>query len=188
MKIMAFDVSKAKTGWALWDDSQHYSAMRVGSFKSTGDSLFETVQSFHPQFVKAIRDNEPDYVGFEEALPNIPSFRTNSSDLGGEFQKLTVNAKSSLVLQRLIGDVQAVLIGLRVPHESVPVETWRHAFLGYGRKKGFQRADYKKAARAMCETMGIHVTNDDQAEACGLAFYLSRCSQHVKLIKHGVAA
>lgn len=189
MRIMAFDVSKANTGWAVFNpsyrngalpDLRGISAMKCGSFKSEGDSLFETIEDFHPKFLKLVREYGPDHVVFEEGLSNIPVYETETEDLAGVRAKVSVNANSSLVLQRLLGDVQAVLMGLRKSYESVTESTWRKAFLGYGRKAGMNRKAYKKAARMVCDDMHINVTNDDQAEAAGVCYWAITKSQAVK--------
>jgi hypothetical protein len=199
MKIMAFDTSKSSTGWAFLEimfrngalaDLRGVSAMRCGSFKSVGDTFFDTIWDFHPKFLKLIKEFRPDYVIVEEGLAVIPQFEVTKKLLTGEeVKRLVVNANSSLVLQRILGDVQAILRGMSIPHETVAVETWRKTFLGYGRKKGMTQDAYKKAARAQCEALGINVSNNDQAEAAGILYWGAVDSQHIKeIVNKQVAA
>jgi len=189
LKILSFDISKTKTGWALWDvafrngvlpDMRGISGMRTGSFKTEGDTLFEAVASFQPQFVRVVKECNPDFASYEEGLPNIKSYV-------GEGGKESVNS-SALVLNRLLGSAQGVLMGLKTPHESVPDQTWRKAFLGFGRKTGFSKADYKRAAKAMCDELGIDAKNQDEAEAAGVCFWTAFHSQHLKNMISEVAA
>lgn len=180
--ILALDVSKAKTGWAFWDLNRHHAAIVTGSFKAEGSSLFETIDNFHPQLTKLLKELDPDYVVFEEGMANIPTYESERSDMGGVYTEHVVNAQSSLVLQRLLGDVQGILRGFRKPHESVLPATWRKTFLGYGRKTGFKRADYKRAAKAKCEEEGINgVSNQDEAEAAGIAYWAGIKSKHLQI-------
>lgn len=180
--ILALDVSKSKTGWAFWDTTRHHTSIITGSFKTEGDTLFETVDNFHPSLTKLLKQFNPDYVVFEEGMANIPTYEVERSDMAGERKEVVVNANSSLVLQRLLGDVQGILRGFRKPHESVTPATWRKAFLGYGRKTGFKSPDYKRAAKAQCELEGIsNVSNADEAEAAGIAFWTGRKSKNFQM-------
>lgn len=181
MKILALDISKSKTGYCIYDSRSHYSSMIIGSFSSKGEDFLEAVSSYLPQLVALVKLHQPDYAVFEEGLSYIPTYTSRKTDIAGETEVTGGNAKSSLILQRLLGSTQAVLHGMKIPYESVDSQTWRKAFLGYGKKKGMDRKAYKKAARAMCETMGITVKNDDQAEAAGIAFWCAKVSQQFKM-------
>lgn len=177
--ILALDVSKSKTGWARWDTNRHVAGITTGSFKITEKKLFDAVDAFHIEASKLINETRPDYIAFEEGLPNIPSYESEGSG-DGQTEKV-VNAHSSLILQRLLGDVQGLCRGNRKPHESVYPVTWRKSFLGYSRRSGFKSPDWKKAAKSQCADLNIQVSNADEAEAVGVAFWCGTQSQHFKL-------
>lgn len=187
MKIMGMDISKTRTGWAVWDTQSHISSIRCGSFKSEGDTLLAATASYLPQLIALIKTEAPGYVAFEEGVNFIKNYVRVGSDLAGGFSSAGGNS-DLLILQRLLGSTQAVLTGMKIQHESVDQKTWRKAFLGYGVKKGMKTDDYKRAARQQCEIEGIAVKNGDQAEAAGVAFWAGRCSQKVKEMTMRAAA
>jgi Holliday junction resolvasome RuvABC endonuclease subunit len=74
-----------------------------------------------------------------------------------------------------------------LPWEVLAPTTWRAAFLGYGRKPGFDRKAWKAAVRHQCDLEGIRVTNDDMADAVGIAI-AGRNTQSARMIAQGRAA
>lgn len=183
MIILGLDQNSKRCGVAIWDTACRLETILAFSLAIAGDTSTEKVDSFHRQFVDAVRKHKPDYAAFEEPLPNIPDYEVEVTDIAGSYAKRAVNAKSSLVLNRIAGSAQSILMGFRVPYESVSPETWRKSFLGYGRKKGFKKQQYKKAAKDQCRTERIAISNEDEAEAAGIAFWCGRASQKLKMMQ-----
>ena len=179
MKILSLDPSKSNTGWAVWDIARHHSSMEVGSFKVVGDSLFEATDDFVAKLVPILKQFRPDHVVWEAGRADIQGYSRERNGLAGSHVERGGNA-AILILQRLIGAAQTACNALHITHEEVDMKTWRKAFLGYGWKAGMTRDAYKKAARQQCEDEKISVSNNDQAEAAGIAFWAGRCSQIVR--------
>lgn len=59
--------------------------------------------------------------------------------------------------------------------ETIAPVSWRKQFLGFGTRPGRQRKDWKKAVRDRCAQMRISITNDDVADAVGIAFAGAGC-------------
>lgn len=185
MILAGFDVSSSKTGVAIMDTSSPLTAIITRSFAADGDDLAAKVQSFTRHMLVILREFRPDFAAVEEPLPMIPSFRKGGGeDLAGEAPaSMVVNARSSLVLNALYGSAITALMGMKVPSESVVVETWRKSFLGYGRKRGMKRVDYKRAAKAQCDMLRIPVRNQDEADAVGIVWWLQGHSQKLKMMR-----
>jgi hypothetical protein len=125
MILAGFDVSSSKTGVAIMDTGAPLSTIITRSFAADGDDLPSKVQSFTRQMLVILREFKPEFAAVEEPLPMIPSFRKGGGeDLAGETPaSMVVNAKSSLVLNALYGSAITALMGMKVPSESVVVET-----------------------------------------------------------------
>ncbi|HTV69306.1 MAG TPA: hypothetical protein VMF90_12285 [Rhizobiaceae bacterium] len=190
MILAGFDVSSSKTGVAIYDTRSPLSAIITKSFAAEGDTPLEKIESFTGRMIPILKEYRPDFAAVEEPLPIIPSFKKGGSDdLGGEAPaSIVVNARSSLILNVLYGSAMTALVGMKVPRESVVVETWRKAFLGYGRKRGMKRVDYKRAAKAQCDMLRIPVRNQDEADAVGIVWWLHGHSQKLKLLEMAKAA
>lgn len=185
MILAGFDVSSSKTGVAIFDTDKSHSAILTMSFASEGDVVADKVHSFTRHMIRILKEHRPHFAAVEEPLPIIPSFRkSGGEDLAGEAPaSVVVNAKSSLILNVLYGSAMTALQGMKVPTESVVVETWRKGFLGYGRKRGMKRADYKRAAKQQCDLLRIPVRNQDEADAVGIVWWLNGHSQRLKMMQ-----
>lgn len=183
MNILGIDPSKSKTGWAFWESGRHQSSIIAGSFTSIGESHFEAVDDFIAKLVPVIKQFKPDFVASEQQMANIKQHKRKTNNLAGSHEEWAVDARAPIILNRIAGSIQAICKGLHIPHEEVAPETWRKAFLGYGRKAGFQPDDYKRAAKAQCQLENITVKNIDQADAVGVVWWAGRCSQMVKQVQ-----
>lgn len=76
------------------------------------------------------------------------------------------NANTHLILTGLRAVAMAACGWMGADCVSVNQSTWRKAFLGNG------RAD-KLDARRQCDLLGWNVKTDDEAEACGVAWWLA---------------
>ena len=178
MIVLSFDIATT-TGWALFDTDRHESAIRVGTIKAVGDSHEAKAIDLGQKVIKLFKEHKPDLVAIEQPIRNVMPFRKKKQDLAGEVEETTINAGTALLINQLTGAVMGVVGGFRKPWMVVPSGTWRKHFLGFGRHKGWQRKDWKKAARDRCQQLGIAVTNDDQADAVGVVHYAA-CSQMAK--------
>jgi Holliday junction resolvasome RuvABC endonuclease subunit len=71
---------------------------------------------------------------------------------------------------QMVGALSAIVGAYQIPFETIAPVSWRKQFLGFGTRPGWQRKDWKKAVRDRCAHLKITVTNDDMADAAGIAF------------------
>lgn len=170
MIVLSFDIATT-TGWALFDTDRHESAIRVGTIKAVGDTYEAKAIDLGRKVVALIKEHDPDLIAIEQPIRNVMPFKKKTADLAGETEQMTINAGTALLINQLTGSVMGIVGGFRKPWMVVPSGTWRKHFLGFARQKGWQRKDWKKAARDRCQQLGIAVTNDDQADAVGVVHY-----------------
>ncbi len=143
--ILALDLSKRQTGWALGCGNES---------PRTGSRGFEGVHrgAVFSQYLAWLRDrllsNQPDLVAYE--APILSARAKGSTD-------------TLMILIGLAAHTESVCAMFAVPVFAVAVPTWRKAFLGHGFP-----AEPKADSVRMCGTLGWKVRSDDEAEACGV--------------------
>lgn len=169
--VIAFDPAKV-TGWALFDTSRDFSAIRCGAFEMpknadeyyTADQLGLKVKAF----VREIKDQHgrlPDFAVLEQQIQAQVKSASGQSFAGSIYPWIATSA------------ITATLACFGIPYATIMPSTWRKSFFGQSFKppvdaKG--KKDWKKAAIAECERLGINLPRtkalaDDAAEACALA-------------------
>lgn len=152
MKILAFDQSTAKTGWAFFIDDQliNYGVINKSSNKDAPDRIRDMFLSI----IEIIQDTEPDWVIVE-----------------------SVQQQASPATSMMLSQLQGMIIGYLYEHEIAvdsPLPTqWRKA-LGFHQGKGIKRAELKDLAKKfVLDTFNINVCSDDEADAIciGVAMY-----------------
>lgn len=181
MIVLGIDVA-SRSGYALFDTDRHESAIRVGTIQATGDTYEAKAIDLGQKVIALLKKHKPDLVAIEQPIRNVMPFAKKKQDLAGDTEEMTINAGSALLINQLTGSVMGVVGGFRMPWMVVPSGTWRKHFLGFARQKGWQRKDWKKAARDKCKQLGISVTNDDQADAVGVA-HCAAMSQFAKKLQ-----
>ncbi len=185
MIILGLDLSKTNSGWCYLDAKDHKAA-RSGSFRSEGD-WESAAWDFSGKLIKLFKnEGKPDFCVIEQPMRNVQQFKKKGTKLMPELESdgMTVNPKSSLIVNQITGAAVGVLRGYGIPFETITSGTWRKGFFVKG-TKGKNSADWKRLAKRQCELLGIDVRNADQAEAVGVAFAAPNCDRY-RLIKHNL--
>lgn len=181
--ILGLDVATT-TGLAWYEPSSSLSSIKADSIKAIGTSPEEKAESLAQQLVTVLKAERPDFVAIEEPLRNIKAYKKTIQTLYGPKVIHTVNP-NQMLLYALIGAVVSIIGAYRLPWQTIPPATWRKSFFGAGfkppvkitHKDGEDPQEeklWKKAARDRCNQLKIKVTNDDMAEAVGIAFAASK--------------
>lgn len=174
MIILGLDPS-TKTGWSEYDTTKPVSAIRAGVLKAQGDSHEQKAASIGRALVIHIKANgKPDLVTVEMPLRTLPmGARHKKSSLidGDDVGDATpMGVMAAMVSNQIVGAIMGVVGAYNLPFEVITPSTWRKAFLGPVSRKGMDRNAWKQAVRQRCDLLGIVVTNDDMADAVGVAF------------------
>lgn len=144
-RILALDLSKRSTGWAIGSGDGFPLAQSVSFTRSNRGGVFA-------QYMAWLRDrlltNDPDLVVYE--APIMSARAKGSTD-------------TLMILMGMAAMTEAVCSMKVVPVISVAIPTWRVAFLGEGYPD-----NPKPEAVKMCGLLRWKVTTDDEAEACGV--------------------
>jgi Holliday junction resolvasome RuvABC endonuclease subunit len=166
--ILGLDVATC-TGWALYEPGASLSSIKTGLLKASGEDAEEKAASLACLLLRLLKADRPDFVAIEQPMRNVVSFRKTRETLAGPIEEQTINP-NALHLSSLTGAAVAVVACFRLPWQTIPSATWRAHFLGFGRKPGFDRSAWKRAAVERCRMLRIDVKNADAAEAVGIAF------------------
>lgn len=152
------------------DDDKSLDSMRMG----------EAGRSFEDFVTAWLIENEIGYVAIESPLPSNFERKKTVVDAAAEWagQGIRVEREQGSPLAtwfKLYGlefIACSVCSRLNIPSVFVSQGTWRKTFIGTGRPQGGS-AGAKRAAKAMCEKMGIECSSLDAAEACGVVYHLN---------------
>lgn len=161
------------TGFAYYDDQGSFSAIKAGVLRAQGTGFEDRASYLGRELFKMLKDNRPDLIAIEQPLRMLPGGGRRTVKFMGEEEEAPASGggTNALILSNQI--VQAYCTAARIkaiPFALISSATWRAHFLGFGRRTGFDRKAWKKAARDRCAALKIVVTNDDMAEAVGVAF------------------
>ncbi|RFC66471.1 hypothetical protein DYI37_03245 [Fulvimarina endophytica] len=174
--ILGIDPAQ-KTGWAYYDTSRSLAAIRAGVIKAEGDGYEEMAANLSRQLVVMMRRERPDFVSIESPLRAPLQARSaaknrkgldldDQPDAAAGFGGLNAVISSNI----MVGAIISAVAIKDVSWGMVSSATWRKTFLGFGRQPGWDRKAWKKATREKCAALRIPVTNDDMADAVGVAF------------------
>ena len=143
-KLLAFDQSTAKTGWAFFvgNELDAYGVIDKTKIKDTPDRI----RSMFLDVVSKIAELHPDKVIVE-----------------------AVQQQASPATSMMLSQLQGMIIGYLYEH-SINVESpmptqWRHK-LGFVQGKGIKRDELKaQSIQYVNDTFGINTASDDMAEA-----------------------
>ena len=186
MLILGLDIATT-TGFAWYDTEASLAAIRPGSFKIGGEGFEHRAGEMGAAMVTMLRQQKPDFIVIEQPTRNVMQHRKQGSDLAGQHDEMTINAGTSLLLNQLTGAAAAIIRAYGIPFDVIASTTWRKQFLGFGTHKGWQRKDWKRATRERCQQLRINVTNDDQADAVGVAF-AGAATQAFKMLQNQARA
>lgn len=156
--VLALDLSKRSTGFAVWEhgsDTARFGSWVLGSeFTPDGG----TYCKLHRQLADLRRLVQFEHLFFEEPL--------HPAKLQGH-----TNIDSLRVLSGLAAHAQSYgeAVGLRTVR-GVNLSSWRVPFIG-SQKRGTVRADLKSMTMERCRQLGFKPRNDDEADALGLLDY-----------------
>ena len=186
--ILGLDPSQ-KTGWALYDTASPLSSIRCGVLKAIGDDYEHKSASLGFALMKLIKADRPDFIAIEMPIRTQPGPPKRTVKFMGE-DKIEEGGGSGLNAvissNQMVGACAAIIGAFNIPFECIAPVTWRTQFLGFGRRPGWQRKDWKKAVRDRCGQLKIAVSNDDMADAVGVAFSGSAC-QTLKMLTRAAA-
>jgi Holliday junction resolvasome RuvABC endonuclease subunit len=175
--ILGLDPSQT-TGWALYDTAASLSAIRAGVLKAVGDDYEHKSASIGFALMKLIKADRPDFIAIEMPIRTQPGQAKRKVKFMGE-EKVEEASGSGLNAvissNQMVGACSAIIGAFGIPFECIAPVTWRTQFLGFGRRPGWQRKDWKRAVRERCSQLKITVTNDDMADAVGISFAGSGC-------------
>jgi Holliday junction resolvasome RuvABC endonuclease subunit len=187
MVILGLDPAQ-QCGWALYDTaSSSLSSIKAGVIKASGESYEEKAATLGRGLVKLLtadRDKAtgkpilPAFVAIEMPIRTQPGRQVRKVKFMGEEQVEEASGSglnAVISSNQMVGAVCAIIGAYGIPFETVATVTWRSQFLGFGRRAGWQRKDWKKAVRDRCNQFRITVTNDDMADAVGIAFAGKAC-------------
>jgi Holliday junction resolvasome RuvABC endonuclease subunit len=171
MIIIGLDVAQ-KTGWAVYNTERSISAIQAGVLKAEGDEFEDRSATLGRQFGLLLKQvGRPDLIAIETPLRTLPQGKRTTKMLGENETIVTsgggVNAMISS--NQLVGAIAALCGWKDLRRVCIPSATWRKAFLGFARHPGWERKDWKRAVREQCAREKIVVTNDDMADAVGIA-------------------
>ncbi len=174
IKIMALDIATT-TGYVIWELHRNHASIRAYSIKAKGDTYEDKAYFIGPAIREVLREHRPHFVSFETPRRDVQQHKKVDKQLHlgvGEppAGEMTINPASVILPSELTGAILGQLGICGLPWCAIPEGTWRKSFLGFGRQKGWARADYKKAARERCEMLSIDVSNNDMADAVGVAW------------------
>ena len=143
-KLLAFDQSTAKTGWAFFDGENlvKYGVVDKVKIKNTPDRI----RAMYLEIISIIDQCKPDKVIVE-----------------------AVQQQASPATSMMLSQLQGMIIGYLYEHDinvDSPLPTqWRHR-LGFIQGKGVKREDLKtQSIKYVNEKFGIDTASDDMAEA-----------------------
>lgn len=170
MLILGLDVATT-TGWA-YSSGRSAADIVSGSFKGSGPDQFHVAASLQDHLHKVIKANpKPDMCIMEKPLGASPN--------------PTVLAKLNLYF----GSLNAVCRGYGIRCLPVADSTWRNTMYGFGRKKGWSTADWKKHAKFHCtEVLKVDIGNADEGEAILLSQYGFYTQAFKKMVMDAEAA
>lgn len=174
MLILGLDGAQ-NTGWALYDTaSASLSSIKAGVIKTAGDDYEHKAASLGLGLVRLIKNDRPDFIVIEMPIRSQPAARQKRTvKFMGEDRVEEVSAgglNAVISSNQMVGSLSGIIGAYQIPFETIAPVTWRKQFLGFGTHKGWQRKDWRKAVRDRCTQLKIIVTNDDMADAVGIAF------------------
>ena len=179
--ILGLDVATT-TGFALYTVGETLSTIQTGVINSKamkGEKVEKKIVYLGYQLERLYDTHRPDFVAIEEPLRNVVSYSKKQQTLVDE-EEITVNPNTMQLLA--LASMAAFTADLRqIPWVTIPSSTWRKYFLGFGRKTGWKREDWKRATIERCRSLRIQVKNNDAADAVGVAM-AGAASQEFKLL------
>ncbi len=181
--IIGLDVAQA-TGYAIFETSRSPSAIRAGVLKAVGGTYEEKAATLARAFGMILKAGRPDLVAIEMPIRTQPAARRKVKMMGEEEVVEGGGGLNAVISSnQLVGSIAGICGWKDIPFVMIAPVTWRTSFLGFGRRAGWARKDWKRAVREQCAREHITVTSDDQADAVGVAI-AAQNTDAFKMIRH----
>lgn len=170
MNLIGLDVAK-QCGWAFHNTDRSISSIQAGVLKAQGESFEDRAATLGRQFGLLLKQTgRPALVAIETPLRMLPQGKRTAKMMGEE-EIVTGGGGANAMISsnQLVGAIIGLCGWKDIPFVMIPAATWRKAFLGFARQPGWERKDWKRAVREQCARERITVTNDDMADAVGIA-------------------
>jgi hypothetical protein len=186
--ILGLDAATT-TGFAFYHDNRHVTSIEAGTIRAKGDGFEDKSSYLGRELAHMCRKLRPDFIAIEQPLRMLPGGKRTVKFMGEEEEVSGAGGgTNALILSNQIVSAYCTAARIKdIPFILIASATWRRQFLGFGRKPGWVRKDWKKAARDRCADLKITVTNDDQADAVGVAF-AAAAAPELKMMKHKIGA
>lgn len=170
MIVLGVDPAQ-RSGFAFYDTDRSLSAIQAGVMKAEGETLEQKGANLGRKLALLMRERRPDLLAVEAPIRTAPAARRKVKFMGEEQEvEGGVTGLNAVISSNNIVTALTTAAEIKnVPWIVIAPATWRVAFLGFGNRPGWQRPDWKKAVREACAREKIPVTNDDQADAVGIA-------------------
>lgn len=187
MIILALDPSVTQCGVAVIDHGRgRPDVVTCSSFTSAGNSADEKCEAFGTTLRNIIDEVGPDFLVYESAMRFIAGYKKAAKpDLAGGSGGFWTPNSDQMLLPEIQGHIRQAAIQYSIPHEGVPVRTWRAALFGSG-AGAWPKDKAKQAARDYCKAVHIDFSNHNEAEAACIGIWATRCSQPLRLMILGV--
>lgn len=195
MIIIGLDVAQ-NTGWAFFDTARTYSAIQAGTLKAEGDAYEDKAASLGRAFGLLLKETgKPDLVAIERPIRTQPGGGKRTVPMMGEDEEVEGGSGLNAVISsnQLVGALSAICGWKSIQFITIAPATWRSRFLGKGfkpqmkvvKKKGKEilKPDWKGAVRDQCARERIVVTNNDMADAVGIAV-AAKASDEFKMLQY----
>lgn len=150
MKVLALDISKRSTGWAVDGEDGR---PRAGCYRGASEHLPGKAGAVFSEWLCSMIDaHKPDLIAVEAA-----AFGASGS---GDFR---MSKEISKLLIGLAFLAETVAASYQLRYSEYAVQTVRAHFVGAGRPK-----NPKKAVRDRCNLLGWETRNDDEGDALAL--------------------
>jgi hypothetical protein len=158
VSFLSLDLSKSRTGWALWRPGMTRAIVGhwvLGSEIATPGQTFLKLQ-------RCLADLHQ-VEGFERIYLEKP---LNPAILSGH-----TNIDTLRILSGIAAHVHSFACARRLPQpREVDINSWRRDFIG-PQKRGTKRATLKSLTMERCRQLGFEPRYDDEADAIGLLDY-----------------
>lgn len=191
MKLLGADIA-TQSGFAIADGEEiRAHSFRPRAQRPEGYEKGKVHFGYEGALMKEFRDHlypllvseEIEAMAIEQPLTPDVEFTRTEIDLQANFhgqalRKIKGGGTTFATIFRiysLVGHACEIGARLNIPVFMVSQQRWRKSFIGLTKapKESNDKGKWlKAAARAQCEQLGIHVTNDDQSDAVGVVWWL----------------
>ena len=158
MDILAFDLSKASTGWARWSDDQARPTFGSKCLGSEYTSRGDTYVALHKLIIEMTLFGTPDHIVVE--APRNPTHLPYPTKFLNDRQLIGLAEMAHYF---------AAMLGCTV--REVETKDWWPHFNRQGFPKRVKGSSSKDYTIARCRQFGFKPKNDDEADAIGILSY-----------------